>query len=112
VVTWGIAVFLANLGNYALGIFPTRLLVITSVVSFGEIMVAALVGAWLYKEEDAVQSRRLALKSRVSRGSFFLIESRNSPHEQIKCRVRRRCAKEQGHAEPLGVDLKPRLDCL
>ena len=52
--TWAVAVFLANLGNYPLGLFPTRLLVITSMVALVEIVVAALVGAWLYKEEEVV----------------------------------------------------------
>jgi hypothetical protein len=53
-VTWAVAVFLANLGNYPLGLFPTRLLVITSIVALIEIVVATLVGAWLYKEEEVV----------------------------------------------------------
>jgi len=52
--TWAVAVFLANLGNYPLGLFPTRLLVITSIVALVEIVVATLVGAWLYKEEEVV----------------------------------------------------------
>jgi hypothetical protein len=59
-VTWAIAVFLTNLGNYPLGLFPTRLLVITSIVSLIEMMVATLVGAWLYKEEGAMQAQRVA----------------------------------------------------
>ena len=54
VVTWAVAVFLANLGNYPLGLFPTRLLVISSVVALVEIVVATLVGAWLYREEEVV----------------------------------------------------------
>jgi len=52
-VTWAVAV-LANLSNYPLGLFPTRLLVITSIVALVEIVVATLVGAWLYKEEEVV----------------------------------------------------------
>jgi len=52
--TWALAVFLANLGNYPLGLFPTRLLVISSIVALVEIVVATLVGAWLYKEEEMV----------------------------------------------------------
>ena len=51
VFTWAVAVFLANLGNYPLGLFPTRLLVVSSIVALVEIVVATLVGAWLYKEE-------------------------------------------------------------
>jgi uncharacterized protein YacL len=53
-VTWAVAVFLANLGNYPLGLFPTRLLVITSIVALVEIVVATLVGAWIYKEGEVV----------------------------------------------------------
>lgn len=49
--TWALAVFLANLSNYPLGLFPVRLLVITGVVALFEIVVATVVGAWLYKEE-------------------------------------------------------------
>jgi hypothetical protein len=57
-VTWVLAVFLANLANYPLGVLPTRLLVITSIVALVEIVVATLVGAWLYKEEEAQAVRR------------------------------------------------------
>jgi len=53
-VTWAVAVFLANLGNYPLGLFPARLLVTSSTVALVEIVVATLVGAWLYKEEEVV----------------------------------------------------------
>jgi hypothetical protein len=53
-VTWAVAVFLANLGNYPLGLFPARLLVTSSIVALVEIVVATLVGAWLYKEEEVV----------------------------------------------------------
>jgi hypothetical protein len=48
---WVLAVFLANLANYPAGLFPTRLLVITSLVALFEIIVATIVGAWPYKEE-------------------------------------------------------------
>jgi len=54
-VAWALAVFLPNLGNYPLGLFPVRLLVITSVVALVEIVVATLVGAWLYREEATAQ---------------------------------------------------------
>ena len=50
---WALAVFLANLSNYPLGLFPVRLLVITTVVALVEIVVATLVGAWIYKEVAA-----------------------------------------------------------
>ena len=60
IVTWGLAVLLANLANYPSGVFPTRLLVITAVVAFFEMIIAAVAGAWLYKEEDASAVRRAA----------------------------------------------------
>lgn len=53
VFSWAVAVFLANLSNYPLGLFPGRLLVISSIVALVEIVAATLVGAWLYKEEEA-----------------------------------------------------------
>jgi len=49
---WALAVFLANLGNYPLGVFPARLLVITAVVALFEIVGGTIVGAWLYKEQE------------------------------------------------------------
>jgi hypothetical protein len=57
-VTWTMAVFLPNLGNYPLGFFPTRLLLISTVVALVEIVVATLVGAGLYKEEEKVATVR------------------------------------------------------
>jgi len=51
VVAWVLAVLLADLSNYPLGLFPARLLVITGVVALFEIAVATVAGAWLYKEE-------------------------------------------------------------
>lgn len=54
---WALAVFLSNLSNYPLGVFPARLLVITAVVALLEIVGGTLVGAWLYKEqEDKVEA--------------------------------------------------------
>ena len=53
-VTWAVAVFLANLGNYPLGLFPTGLPAISSILALVEIVVATLVGAWLYKKEELV----------------------------------------------------------
>jgi hypothetical protein len=60
VVAWALAVLLANLANYPSGLFPTRLLVITAVVALFEIVIAAVVGAWLYKEDEATAIRRAA----------------------------------------------------
>ena len=51
---------LANLANYPSGLFPTRLLVITGLVALVEIPIATILGAWLYKEEDASAVRRAA----------------------------------------------------
>jgi hypothetical protein len=56
VAAWVLAVFLANLANYPSGLFPTRLLVITSVVALVEMIIATVAGAWLYKEEASVTS--------------------------------------------------------
>src|SRR5438445_8294093 len=50
-VAWALAVFLPNLSNYPLGLFPTRLLVISTVVALIELPLATVVGAWSYKEE-------------------------------------------------------------
>lgn len=57
---WFLAVLLANVANYPSGVFPTRLLVITSVVALFEIVIATVVGAWLYKEETSTQAVRSA----------------------------------------------------
>jgi magnesium-transporting ATPase (P-type) len=58
--TWAIAVFLSNFVGSPLGLFPLRLLVIATVVALVEIVVATLVGAWLYKEEPVVVARSKA----------------------------------------------------
>jgi len=57
-VTWAIAVFFPNLGYYPLGLFPARLLMISSVVSLVELVIATLAGAWLYKERESVSAVR------------------------------------------------------
>ena len=59
-VIWAIAVFLANLGNYPLGLFPARLLVISSTVALVEMVVATLVGARLYTEQETQVTYRAA----------------------------------------------------
>ena len=59
-IAWALAVFLSNLANYPSGLYPTRLLVITSVVALFEIVIATVAGAWLYKEEDTSAVRRAA----------------------------------------------------
>src|SRR5579872_1155180 len=57
---WFLMVFLPNIGNYAVGMFPTRLLVTTSVVALLDIVIGTLLGAWLYKEEVAPMARTAA----------------------------------------------------
>ena len=52
--TWAVAVFLANLGNYPLGLFPTRLLVITSIVALVEIVSPHWSEPGYIKEEEVV----------------------------------------------------------
>ena len=50
---WGLGVFLSSLSSYALGIYPTRLLVITAVVALVEVIVGTLLGASVYSEKNA-----------------------------------------------------------
>ncbi len=59
-VAWALTSFLPALGNYAVGMIPTRVLVITAVVSLADIVVGTLAGAWLYKEEAVAISRSAA----------------------------------------------------
>jgi hypothetical protein len=54
---WGIAVFLSNFAGYPMGLFPARLLVISTIIALVEIVVGTLAGAWLYKEEPVVVAR-------------------------------------------------------
>jgi hypothetical protein len=51
-------VLLPNLGYYPLGLFPARLLMISSIVSLIELVVATLAGAWLYKERELASAVR------------------------------------------------------
>jgi len=68
-VTWAVAVFLANLGNYPLGLFPTRLLVITSIVALVEIVSPH------WSEPGYIRKRKLWASS--------LPRSRLAPHPQL-----------------------------
>jgi hypothetical protein len=47
---WVIGYLFPNLVSWALAIFPTRLLAITTVVGLVELIAAALAGASIYKE--------------------------------------------------------------
>ena len=51
IAVWVLAYFLGNLMFYSLGLFPARLLVITSIVGLFEIVIATVAGASIYKEE-------------------------------------------------------------
>lgn len=51
VAVWVLAYFLANLNFYNLGLFPTRLLVITGIVGLVEVVIATVAGASIYKED-------------------------------------------------------------
>ncbi|HZQ17296.1 MAG TPA: hypothetical protein VFA90_01145 [Terriglobales bacterium] len=55
---WILAGLLAALANYPSGLFPTRLLVITTIVGLIEMVIATIIGASIYKEAsaDAVRS--------------------------------------------------------
>ena len=52
IVVWLLAVVWPNVGLMAMGILPTRLLVIAMVWEAVEIPLAVLAGAWLYHEES------------------------------------------------------------
>lgn len=52
-VAWALVAVLPNLSLFPLGIFPTRLLVVPSVTGLIELVIATIVGAWIYKEEAA-----------------------------------------------------------
>ena len=54
---WLIGYLLPNVVWWALAIFPSRLLAITTIVGLVELIVASLAGASLYKEQPAAQSR-------------------------------------------------------
>ena len=47
---WIFVYVLPTLGNWALGLFPKRLLVIGVLVGLVEVILASVAGAWLYKE--------------------------------------------------------------
>jgi len=47
---WIMGYALPTLGQIPVGLFPKRLLVIGSIVGLVEIVVASIVGAWLYRE--------------------------------------------------------------
>jgi len=56
---WVVGALLPNLGTYAIGIFPTRLLAIATVASFVDLLIGTVAGAWVYQEQ-AVPSARAA----------------------------------------------------
>jgi len=47
---WALAYLYAAVGQAAIGLLPTRLLVISTVWGLFELAIAAVAGAWLYKE--------------------------------------------------------------
>jgi hypothetical protein len=47
---WGLAYLYPTLFFLAMKLFPTRLTVISTIWGLGEVLVAAVAGAWLYKE--------------------------------------------------------------
>lgn len=59
-VAWALTSFLPSLGNYAVGMIPTRVLVITAIVSLVDIVIGTLAGARVYKEEAVPMSRTAA----------------------------------------------------
>ncbi len=59
-MAWALAAFLPNLATYPMGFFPSRLIVISTVVSLVELLLGTLAGAWLYKEEELTPVARPA----------------------------------------------------
>jgi hypothetical protein len=47
---WGLAYLYPNLTAFVINLFPRRMLVIQSVWGLVELVVAAIAGAWIYKE--------------------------------------------------------------
>lgn len=52
--TWVVAALLRAIGDSQIGIMPTRIIITGTVVALVLFPVAAVVGAWLYKEQPAV----------------------------------------------------------
>jgi len=50
-IVWFFAWLWQNGGLMAMGTFPTKLLMITTIWGFFQLPIAAIAGAWLYKEE-------------------------------------------------------------
>ena len=50
-LVWALAYLVPTLGNIALGIFPTGLMLLTTAVGLVEVPLATLAGAWTYKED-------------------------------------------------------------
>ncbi len=50
-VVWTLAYLVPTLGNIAMGIFPTGLMLLSTAVGLVEVPLATLAGAWTYKEE-------------------------------------------------------------
>jgi hypothetical protein len=48
---WALVFFLPSLNMLPLGIFPTRLIVVPSIMGLIELTIATIAGAWLYKED-------------------------------------------------------------
>ena len=57
IAVWVIGALLPNLGTYALGAFPTRLLAIATVASLVDILLGTIAGAWVYTERPAQMAR-------------------------------------------------------
>ncbi len=49
-IAWALAYLYTGVGQAQMGIFPTRLLIIGTVWGLVELLIAAVAGAWLYKE--------------------------------------------------------------
>ncbi len=53
IAVWFIGNFIPNLATYPMHLFRGRLLAIATMVGLAEILIASVLGAWVYKEEAA-----------------------------------------------------------
>jgi pimeloyl-ACP methyl ester carboxylesterase len=49
-VVWGLAYLYPNISSSVLGLFPTRLVVIGTILGLAEVLIAGVAGAWIYRE--------------------------------------------------------------
>jgi hypothetical protein len=53
-VVWVLAFLLSTIAMINIGLFPSNMMLMPTIWGFVEVMLAALLGAWLYKEEPSM----------------------------------------------------------